>query len=143
MEVKFGVFQIDRTFNLRELAFTQQNQRSVVSNGRINNDSSKIRIAYRGFASFMASPKPKFKSIKAFVTDDEANLYNAFKDEHANSRNRLCFVHFKNNVKDHLYKIGADEANMRLILSDLFGEQIGTRLHVVRAASLKFVGTDC
>ena len=79
----------------------------------------------------MASLKPKFRSIKAFGTDDEANLYNVFKDEHANSRNLLCFVHFKNNVKDHLYKIGADEANMRLILSDLFGEQIGTRLDVL------------
>ena len=34
---------------------------------------------------------------------------------------------FKNNIKDHLHKIGVDAANVRLILSDLFGEQISTR----------------
>ena len=39
----------------------------------------------------------------------------------------MCSIHFKNNIKDHLHKIGVDEANLRLILSDLFGEQIGTR----------------
>ena len=40
---------------------------------------------------------------------------------------------FKNNIKDHLHKIGVDAANVRLILSDLFGEQIGTRLEEVIA----------
>ena len=39
----------------------------------------------------------------------------------------LCSIYFKNSIKDHLHKIGLDETNVRLVLSDLFGEQIGTR----------------
>ena len=49
------------------------------------------------------------------------------KDEYPNAHHLLCCIYFKNNIKDHLHRIGEDEANIRLILSDLFGEQIGTR----------------
>ena len=57
----------------------------------------------------------------------QINLYNAFKDEYPNAHHLLCFINFKNNIKGHLRKIGVDEANVQLILLDLFGEQIGAR----------------
>ena len=60
-------------------------------------------------------------------TTNQIVLCNAFKDEYTNAHHLLSSVDFKNNIKDHLPKIGVDEANVRLILIDLFGEQIGTR----------------
>ena len=95
--------------------------------GPIMIHQKKERITYRTFANFIASLKPKLRRIRAFETDDEANLYNAFKDEYPNAHHLLRSIHFKNNIKDYLHKIGVDEANVRLILSDLFGQQIGTR----------------
>ena len=95
----------------------------------------KERITYRAFANFTASLKPKLRSIKTLRTDDEAFLYNTFKDEYANAHHLLCFIHFKNNIKDHLHKTGADKANVQLTLSDSFAEQVGTRFkeHIVDA----------
>ena len=60
-------------------------------------------------------------------TTKQIIICNAFKDEYPNAQHLLCSIDFKNNIKDHLHKIGVDEANVRLILIDLFGEQIGTR----------------
>ena len=60
-------------------------------------------------------------------TTNQITLCNAFKDEYPNAHHLLCSIDFKNNIKDHLHKTGVDEANVRLILIDLFGEQIGTR----------------
>ena len=60
-------------------------------------------------------------------TTNQIVLCNAFKDEYTNAHHLLSSIDFKNNIKDHLPKIGVDEANVRLILIDLFGEQIGTR----------------
>ena len=50
--------------------------------------------------------------------------------EYTNPHHLLCFIHFKNNIKDHLHKTGVYKANVWLILSDLFGEQVGTRFKV-------------
>ena len=137
-EVKFGVFQIDSTFNLAEFSVTTAQYEHLLLVNRISGQppvmagpimihQKKERIKYRAFANFIASLKPKLRCVRAFGTDDKANLYNAFKDEYLNAHHLLCSIHFKNNIKDHLHKIGVDEANKRLILSDLFGEQTGTR----------------
>ena len=136
-ELKFGVFQIDSTFNLGEFSVTTTQYEHLLLVNRISGQPpvmaglmihrKKERIAYRAFANFIASLNPKLRSIRAFGTDGEANLYNAFKDKYPNPHRLLCYIHFKNNIKDHLHKIDVDEANVQLILSDLFGEQIGTR----------------
>ena len=137
-EVKFGVFQIDPTFSLGEFSVTTTQYEHLLLVNRISGQppvmagpimihQKKERITYRAFANFIASLKPKLRSIRAFGKDDEVNLYNAFEDEYPNAHHLMCSIHFKNNIKDHLHKIGVDEANVRLILSDLFGEQIRTR----------------
>ena len=137
-EVKFGVYQIDPIFNLGEFSVTTTQYEHLLLVNRISGQppviagpimihQKKERITYRAFAYFTASLKPKLRSIRAFGIDDEAILYNALKDEYPNAHHLLCSVYFKNNIKDHQHRIGVDEANIRLILSDLFGEQIGTR----------------
>ena len=137
-EVKFGVFQINSTFNLGEFSVTTTQYQHLLLVNRISGQppdmakpvmihQKKERITYRAFANFIASLKPKLRSIREFGTEYEANLYNAFKDGYPNVHHLLLSTHFKNNIKDHLHKIGVDEANKRLILSDLFGEQTGTR----------------
>ena len=90
-EVKFGVFQIDPTFSLGEFSVTTTQYEHLLLVNRISGQppvmagpimihQKKERITYRAFANFIASLKPKLRSIRAFGTDDEANLYNAFKD---------------------------------------------------------------
>ena len=137
-EVKFCIFQIDPTFNLGEFSVTTTQYEHLFLVNRISDQPpvmagpimihlKKERITYRAFINFIVSLKPKLRSIRVFGTDSKVNLYNAFKDEYPNAHHLLCSIHFKNNIKHHLHKTGVDEANVRLILSDLFGEQIGTR----------------
>ena len=79
--------------------------RAPVMAGPIMIHHKKEKIAYRAFTTFIASLKPKLRSTKAFGTDDGVILSNTFKDEYANAIHLLCFIHFKNNIKDHPNKI--------------------------------------
>ena len=90
-EVKFDVFQIDPMFNFGEFSVTTTQYEHLLLVNRITGQppvmtgpimihQKKERITYRAFADFIASLKPKLRSIRASGTDDEANLYNAFKD---------------------------------------------------------------
>ena len=137
-EMKFGVFQIDPSFNWGEFSVTTTQYEHLLLVNRISGQppvmvgpimthQKKERVRYMAFANFIASLKRKLRSIRAFGTDSESNLYNTFLDEYPIAHHLLCFIHFKNSIKDHLYKIGVDSANMRVILIDLFAGQISTR----------------
>ena len=70
------------------------------------------------------------------------NTYSVFVDYLFNSRLALsspflercpdlthlfCFIHFINNIVDHLKTVGVDKPNRKCIIADIFGQQQGTR----------------
>ena len=55
-------------------------------------------------------------------------LSNAFLEVCPDAKQLMCFNNFFNNIKHHLQSVGVSESDRRSILSDIFGQQVGSVL---------------
>ena len=82
---------------------------------------------YSVLVDYLLKSRPKFENLKVLETDGELALSSPFLDKCPNLIHLLCFIHFKNNIINHLKSVEADECSRRCILADIFGQQQGTR----------------
>jgi hypothetical protein len=64
------------------------------------------------------------KELKAFGTDGDPNMYNAFSCVFHNSLHLLCELHIKDNITKKMSDCNIDKSNQQKIMNKLFGFQI-------------------
>jgi len=119
---------VDPTFNLGEFYVTpvvflhkafvsKRTGKSPVFLGPIL-IHQRINIeAYSYFAHQLQILLPPLRDIKAFGTDGEQALVNAFENAFPNAIHLRCFKHFRDNIESN----NLDAASCEEILADIFG----------------------
>ncbi len=81
---------------------------------------------YLFFASSLVGKKKELMKLRAFGTDGEKALIDAFSHEFHLSRHLACFIHVRRNIKEELSKCGVPQEVRGSILDDVFGKQVGS-----------------
>ena len=135
---QFGVFAVDPTFDLGSFSVTTTTFENLhlisrrggahpVMIGPMLIHQKKEVTTYSALVDYLLKSRPKFQNLKVLGTDGELALSSPFLDKCPNLIHLLCFIHFKNNITNHLKSVGVDECSRRCILADIFGQQQGTR----------------
>ena len=80
---------------------------------------------YHYFASEIKKLRPAMQGLVSFGTDGEEALSSVFLSVFPRSVHLLCSLHKRDNLTRKLRELKADEANIKQILSDIFGSRIG------------------
>jgi hypothetical protein len=89
---------------------------------------NKTFESYHFLASSIVGLCPKLSSIKAFGTDGEKPLGDAFAIQFRDAKHLLCFLHVKERIKMKLRDLRVSDEFIKLYLTDIFGQQEGTHL---------------
>ena len=65
------------------------------------------------------------QGVRAFGTDGELALADAFRHEFAFSQHLTCFIHVRRNVKDKCSEFNIPPAVSQKLCNDIFGAQVG------------------
>ena len=87
----------------------------------------KDKKTYKHLQTFILKQDEEFRNLLSFGTDNKNSLAAAFSEVCLSATQLWYFVHFKNNIKDYLEKIGGSEKDKINICVDIFGQQIATR----------------
>lgn len=68
----------------------------------------------------------QLNSLAAFGTDGEKALGDAFHAQFPNAKNLLRFIHVRSHIKMKLQDLGISTDVAKGILTDIFGQQLGT-----------------
>jgi len=77
--------------------------------------------AYSYFAYQLRILLPSLRGIKAFGTDGELALVNAFENAFPNALHLRCFKHFRDNIESKLKSLNLMPSSCEEILCDIFG----------------------
>ena len=135
---QFGVFAVDPMFDLGSFSVTTTTFENLhlisrrggahpVMIGPMLIHQIKEVTTYSVLVDYLLKSRPKFENLKVLETDGELALSSPFLDKCPSLIHLLCFIHFKNNIINHLKSVEADECSRRYILADIFGQQPGTR----------------
>ena len=80
---------------------------------------------YLFFASSLVGLSSQLEGIRAFGTDREKALSDAFSHEFGFAQRLTCFIHFRRNIKTKLSECNIPSALSLKILNDIFGRRIG------------------
>ena len=82
---------------------------------------------YLFFASTLVGIRPELSKLKCFGTDGEQALFEAFQTAFPETIHLLCSLHMKRNIKAKLRELGVSESVQQTVVSDIFGQQIGSQ----------------
>lgn len=110
---EFGIVTVDPTFSLGEfdvtpltyrhlLLETKRNKNTPVFLGPVLIHYSKTFATYLFFSSSLIGFSRQLLGVRAFGTDGEEALGDAFAHEFAFSQRLTCFIHVRRNLKDKL-----------------------------------------
>ena len=136
---EFCVLTIDPTFSLGEfhvqavtpityrhlLLETKRTGTNPVFLGPTLIHYRKTFAVYLFFASTLIGLSPKLQGVKAFGTDGEQALANAFNHEIPFSQQLICSVHVHQNIKQKCNELQIPSDLSQKILNDIFGIKIG------------------
>ena len=136
---EFGIVTIDPTFTLgafdvtpvtyRHLLLeTRRNKQPPIMLGPILIHYRKSFVTYFVFASSLIGLKRSLEGIRAFGTDDDQTLIDAFNHviEFGFSQHLTCFVHVRRNIKEKLNNCNLPPEISKLVLNDIFGRRFRT-----------------
>jgi hypothetical protein len=134
---EFSVLGVDPTFNLGDFSVTVTTYRHLqllerntckppVFLGPMLIHQRKTTQSYHFLASSIVGLCPELVSLKAFGTDGERALGNAFSTQFQEATHLVCFLHVKDAIKRKLREIGISGNNINDFLNDIFGKQEGT-----------------
>lgn len=83
---------------------------------------------YLFFASSLIGLKKELAKIRAFGTDGERALIDAFMHEFRLAVHLTCFIHVQKNIKEKLSVCCISEEVKSEIVGDIFGKKVGTTL---------------
>ena len=133
---EFCILTIDLTFSLGEFDVTPITYRHLLLESRRSNTHPiflgpllvhycKMFAAYLFFASTLVGLCRPLQGVRAFGTDGEQALAEAFGHEFAFSQRLTCFIHVKRNVKDKCNEFHIPSDVSQKILDDIFGAKLG------------------
>jgi hypothetical protein len=136
-QTPFCIMTIDPTFNLGEfdvkvisyrnlMLETHRYQKHPIFVGPIMIHYRKTFQTYLNFINTLIGLQPELVNIKAFGTDDEEALHNAFKTSLQSSTHLLCCIHLQRNITQKLRQFGCTPSLIDEFLNDIVGSQIGT-----------------
>ena len=73
------------------------------------------------FASTLIGLRPELQGLRAFGTDGEKALVDAFSHEFRYAIHLTCFIHFRQNIKRKLQELQYPDSAIKEVLSDIFG----------------------
>lgn len=134
--VEFCILTVDPTFSLGDFDVTPITYRHLL----LETDRGKTHPVFLGptlihyrktfatylfFSSTLIGASPALQGIRAFGTDGEQALSQAFKHGFPYSHHLLCSIHMRRNVKEKCkeYFLSSDSTN--LILNGIFGTKVG------------------
>ena len=85
----------------------------------------KTLHTYLVFASTLIGLRHELQALRAFGTDGEKALAEAFSHEFQYAINLTCFIHCRQNIKRELHELDFSEAAVTEVLKDIFGHQEG------------------
>ena len=133
----FGIITIDPTFTLggfdvtpltyRHLLLeTKRSKQPPIFLGPVLIHYRKTFFTYLFFASSLVGLSPQLQGIRAFGTDGEKALIEAFSHEFRFSQHLTCFIHVRRNIKEELNKCSIPSEVAKIMLDDIFGHHLGT-----------------
>ena len=133
---KFGVLTVDPTFSLGEFDATPITYRHLLLETRRSGCTpillGPVLIHYRKdfstylyFASTLVGLNRQLQAVRAFGTDGEQALIDAFAHELTYSQHLTCFIHVRRNIKDKLSSCGIPTGESNKIMDEIFGHQVG------------------
>ena len=140
----FCPLSVDPTFNLGDFSVTvtsfqnlllvhQRTNKHPVMIGPMLVHRRKIFSTYHFFASSLVSLKPQLIDLRAFGTDGEECLYNAFSAQFTNAQQLRCFLHFRDNCKAKLLEMKVQNNNILEIIQDILGSLLRGKPGLVNA----------
>lgn len=128
----FCIVTIAPTFSLGDFDVTpltyhhlplesRRNKRSPIFLGPVLIHYKKAFATYLFFASSLIGQCPQLEGIRAFGTDGEKPLIDAFSHEFGFSQHLSCFIHIHRNIKDQLSSCNVPPDVAKLVLDDVFG----------------------
>ena len=134
----FGIMSIDPTFDLVPFSVTSTTYEHLllisrrggvhpVMIGPMMIHQKKEKNTYSVFVDYLFNSRPELKNLRVPGTHGELALSAPFLERCADLIHLLSFIHFKNNIVNHLKTVGVDEPNRKCIIADIFGQQEGTR----------------
>ena len=81
---------------------------------------------YKFLASCMIAQNRNLVGIRAFGTDSEKPLIEAFLHEFKFAVHLTCFNHVRRNIKDKLHDMKLPDDVQTEILNDIFGRKVGS-----------------
>ena len=126
-----SILGVDPTFNLGEfyVTFTVYLHLALINRNGVHPlflgpslvHHRKLYSSYKHLPQVLGNIDQATKLVKAFGTDDEVNLYTAFKDEWAEADHLSCFIHMKRNIKRKLRDLGVKGGEVAKFLAEFFG----------------------
>lgn len=129
------VMGIDPTFNFGEFNVTpiafrylllehRKEGHSPIILGPILVHQQKKFCSYHFFASTLISLCPSLRNIKAFGSDGETALYQAFHMQLPEATHLRCFRHFHANLATKLTSLGLPSEIINQYMKDIFGKTV-------------------
>lgn len=134
---EFSIMTIDPTFNLgafdvtpityRHLLLeTRRSKQPPIFLGPVMIHYKKTFASYLFFASSLVGQCRQLQGIRAFGTDGEKPLADAFSHEFGFSQHLTCFIHVRRNIKEKLCDCNVPSSIAQIVLDDIFGRRVGT-----------------
>ena len=140
----FVPLSVDPTFNLGDFSVTVTSFRNLLLKNQTTGKHPvmigpmlvhrrKLFSSYHFFASSLVSLKPSLCDLKAFGTDGEECLYNAFGTQFSHACHVRCFLHFRDNCKAKLQEMKVSNDGVVDIIQDVLGSFLKGRPGLVDA----------
>ena len=81
---------------------------------------------YKFLASCMIAQNRNLVALRAFGTDGEKPLFDAFLHEFKFAVHLTCFNHVRRNVREKLQDLNLPDTVQTEILNDIFGQKVGS-----------------
>ena len=131
----FSILTIDPTFNLGAFDVTPVAYRHLIllnpKTGKPPVFLGPLLIHYRKtfstylyFAFTLIGLKPKLACLRAFGTDGEKALHDAFNYCYPNAVHFLCAIHSRRNINDELARRGYEGKTVKIFLQEIFGHRL-------------------
>ena len=134
---EFCVATVDPTFNLGDFDVTPLTYRHLLLETKRSGNCPvflgpllihhrKNFATYLYFASTLVGLRREFEKLRAFGTDGEEALVDAFSHEFGFAIHLSCMIHLRRNVKEQLCQRNFPEQHRRATLDEIFGARRGT-----------------
>ena len=136
----FCVMTVDPTFSLGDFDVTPVTYRNLLFQSRRTENPpvciGPVMIHYRKtyetylfFASSLVGMSHGLIHLKAFGTDGEIALSDAFSHEFSNAEHLICSIHMRRNIKQKLIDLRIPDTVRSEVLKDLCGRQCDGTLY--------------